>query len=258
MKSALTAFFCLLNLAFVSACETDNDHRQSASGNDLAHNGSTTDLQPSAAQLQSGSWLTGGGDYQQAYYSPLEQINRKNVAELGYAWHIDLPSEHGYEATPLMVDGVLYGSGPQGIAFAVDAASGQALWQFDPQIDPQFMRKVCCGVVNRGVAVSGGALFVAALDGYLFALNKTDGTVLWRSDTFIDRNRGYTITGAPYIANDLVIIGNAGAEFDARGYITAYDMKTGKQRWRFFTVPNSPSPPFEHPELAGCRSHLGP
>lgn len=249
MKSALTAFFCLLNLAFVSACETDNDHRQSASGNDLAHNGSTTDLQPSAAQLQSGSWLTGGGDYQQAYYSPLEQINRKNVAELGYAWHIDLPSEHGYEATPLMVDGVLYGSGPQGIAFAVDAASGQALWQFDPQIDPQFMRKVCCGVVNRGVAVSGGALFVAALDGYLFALNKTDGTVLWRSDTFIDRNRGYTITGAPYIANDLVIIGNAGAEFDARGYITAYDMKTGKQRWRFFTVPNSPTPPFEHPEL---------
>lgn len=249
MKSALTAFFCLLNLAFVSACETKDQRSDVAIGKNLASSDHAINARPVTGQLQSGSWLTGGGDYQQAYYSPLEQINRKNVAELGYAWHIDLPSEHGYEATPLMVDGVLYGSGPQGIAFAVDAASGQALWQFDPQIDPQFMRKVCCGVVNRGVAVSGGSLFVAALDGYLFALNKTDGTVLWRSDTFIDRNRGYTITGAPYIANDLVIIGNAGAEFDARGYITAYDMKTGKQRWRFFTVPSSPSPPFEHPEL---------
>ncbi len=196
------------------------------------------------------TWLTGGRDFQQRYFSPLDQINRDNVAELGYAWHLDLPMEHGYEATPLMVDGVLYGSGPQGIAFAVDAVSGALLWEFDPQIDPQFMRKVCCGVVNRGVALWGNKLFVGALDGFLYALDRKDGSVVWKADTLTNRNRGYTITGAPYIANDLVIIGNAGAEFDARGYITAYDVDTGEERWRFFTVPDNPTGPWEHPELA--------
>ena len=200
------------------------------------------------------TWLTGGRDFQQRYFSPLDQINRDNVAELGYAWHLDLPMEHGYEATPLMVDGVLYGSGPQGIAFAVDAVTGALLWEFDPQIDPQFMRKVCCGVVNRGVALWGDKLFVGALDGFLYALDRKDGSVVWKTDTLTDRNRGYTITGAPYIANDLVIIGNAGAEFDARGYITAYDVDTGEERWRFFTVPDNPTGPWEHPELAAAAA----
>ena len=202
------------------------------------------------SQGEPGNWLHGGRDFGQSYYSPLTQINRTTVTGLGYAWHLDLPMEHGYEATPLMAGGVLYGSGPQGIAFAVDAASGELLWQFDPDIDPQFMRKVCCGVVNRGVALSGDKLFVGALDGYLYALDRHDGSVLWRVDTFTDRGRGYTITGAPYIAKDLVIIGNAGAEFDARGYFTAYDAETGEQRWRFFTVPDNAEGPWEHPELA--------
>ncbi|WP_435219891.1 PQQ-dependent dehydrogenase, methanol/ethanol family [Luminiphilus sp. nBUS_07] len=246
---ALTTLVCCLSLTLVSACKTSKNTSETS-----IHNNTVPNRQVAAQKLddespQPGNWLTGGGDFQQAYFSPLEQINRKNVAELGYAWHIDLPSAHGYEATPLMVDGVLYGSGPQGIAFAVDASTGESLWQFDPEINPQFMRKVCCGVVNRGVAIAEKTLFVAALDGYLFALDKNDGAVVWRADTFIDRNRGYTITGAPYIANDLVIIGNAGAEFDARGYITAYDIYTGELRWRFFTVPGSPNPPFEHPEL---------
>jgi len=210
------------------------------------------------SQGKPGNWLHGGRDYGQSHYSPLTQINRDTVTRLGYAWHLDLPMEHGYEATPVMVDGVLYGSGPQGIAFAVDAASGELQWQFDPDIDPQFMRKVCCGVVNRGVALSGDRLFVGALDGYLYALDRHDGSVLWRVDTFTDRGRGYTITGAPYIANDLVIIGNAGAEFDARGYFTAYDAETGEQRWRFFTVPDNPEGPWEHPELAAAAPSWDP
>jgi len=210
------------------------------------------------SQGKPGNWLHGGRDYGQSHYSPLTQINRGTVTRLGYAWHLDLPMEHGYEATPLMADGVLYGSGPQGIAFAVDAASGELQWQFDPDIDPQFMRKVCCGVVNRGVALSGDRLFVGALDGYLYALDRHDGSVLWRVDTFTDRGRGYTITGAPYIANDLVIIGNAGAEFDARGYFTAYDAETGEQRWRFFTVPDNPEGPWEHPELAAAAPSWDP
>lgn len=249
MRVAGIAPLCALILVLVNACETKNETSYSLDDSNSTANNYATEQLPVYDSLQSGSWLTGGGDYQQAYFSPLQQITRDNVAELGYAWHIDLPSEHGYEATPLMVDGVLYGSGPQGIAFAVDAATGQSLWQFDPKINPQFMRKVCCGVVNRGVALTDNLVFVASLDGYLFALDKNDGAVQWRADTFIDRNRGYTITGAPYIANNLVVIGNAGAEFDARGYITAYDINTGEQQWRFFTVPGSPNPPFEHPEL---------
>ena len=120
------------------------------------------------------------------------------------------------------------------------------------------MRKVCCGVVNRGVALSGDKLFVGALDGYLYALDRHDGSVLWRVDTFTDRGRGYTITGAPYIAKDLVIIGNAGAEFDARGYFTAYDAETGEQRWRFFTVPDNAEGPWEHPELAAAAPSWDP
>ena len=161
-------------------------------------------------------------------------INRDNVGQLGYAWHHDLPSERGYEATPLMVDGVLYGSGPTGTAFALDAASGELLWRFEPEIDLGFVRKVCCGVVNRGVAIQGDRLFVASLDGYLYALDLHSGAIRWRADTFVDRERGYTITGAPYLAGNVVVIGNAGAEFDARGYITAYDAVTGEHRWRFY------------------------
>lgn len=205
-----------------------------------------------------GTWLTGGRDYQQSYYSPLTAINRDNVSQLGYAWHHDLDFEHGYEATPIVVDGVLYGSGPTGIAFALDAESGEEIWHFKPDIDQGFVRKVCCGVVNRGVAVWEGSVFVASLDGYLYALSRADGSVTWRTDTFTDRERGYTITGAPYIANDLVIIGNAGGEFDARGYVTAYDVATGEQRWRFFTVPGNPEDGFEHPELEAAAKTWDP
>ncbi len=215
-------------------------------------------IRPLNLAAEPGTWLTGGRDYQQSYHSPLTQITAENVTQLGYAWHHDLDSEHGYEATPIVVDGVMYGSGPGGVAFALDAASGRALWTFEPDIDTGFVRKVCCGVVNRGVAVQDNRVFVASLDGYLYALDKRDGTVSWKTDTFTDRERGYTITGAPYIANDLVIIGNAGAEFDARGYITAYDTTTGEQRWRFFTVPAAAEGPFEQPELETAASTWDP
>lgn len=205
-----------------------------------------------------GTWLTGGRDYQQSYYSPLDQINRENIQQLGYAWHYDFESEHGFEATPLVVDGVLYASGPTGTVFAIDAKSGSELWSFDPEIDTSFMRKVCCGVVNRGLAVRQNKAFVGSLDGYLYALNIDDGSIVWKVDTITDRERGYTITGAPYIANNLVVIGNSGAELDARGYVTAYDLATGEQRWRFFTVPGNPKDGFEHPELETAAATWDP
>ena len=205
-----------------------------------------------------GAWLTGGRDQQQSYYSPLEQINRENVSRLGFAWQYEIGSEHGFEATPIVVDGIMYTSGAGGAVYAIDAASGAEQWKFEPELDASFMRKACCGVVNRGVAVWRGRVYVGTLDGYLYALNAADGAVAWKVDTFTDRERGYTITGAPYIARDMVIIGNAGAEFDARGYVTAYDLDKGAQRWRFFTVPGDPKLGFEHPELEKAAASWDP
>jgi quinohemoprotein ethanol dehydrogenase len=205
-----------------------------------------------------GAWLTGGRDGEQTYFSPLRQIDRNNVDQLGYAWSYDIDSEHGLEATPIVVDGVMYASGPTGTVYALDAASGRELWTFTPTVDTGFMRKACCGIVNRGVAVWKGLVFVASLDGYLYALDAASGQVSWSVDTLTDRERGYTITGAPYMAGDLVVIGNAGAEFDARGYVTAYDYRTGEQRWRFFTVPANPADGFEHPELAAAAATWDP
>ncbi len=205
-----------------------------------------------------GTWLTGGRDYQQSYYSPLAQINRDNVSRLGYAWHSDFESEHGFESTPSVVDGVMYASGPTGTVRAMDATSGKTLWEFAPEIDPAAVRRVCCGVVNRGLAIWKGTVYVASLDGYLYALDIGDGAVRWKADTIIDHQRGYTITGAPYIAADKVVIGNAGAEFDARGYVSAYSIADGSLSWRFFTVPGDPELGFEPPELEPAAATWDP
>jgi len=196
-----------------------------------------------------GAWLTGGRDYQQSYSSPLKSINKENVQQLGFAWQYDLDTTQGFESTPTVVDGVMFSSGPKGAVYALDAKTGKPRWNFEPEIDPAIMRKACCGPVNRGVAVWQGSVYVASLDGYLYALNADTGAVNWKVDTITERDRGYSITGAPYIANEVVVIGNSGAEFDARGYVTAYDVKTGEQRWRFFTVPGNPDNGFEHPEM---------
>ncbi len=195
------------------------------------------------------SWLTGGRDWQQSYYSPLTDINSSNVDKLGFAWQHDIDFTGMLEATPIVVDRVMYTSGNGGIVFALDAVTGRLLWKFEPTMDPKFNAQVGYGPINRGVAVSDGKVYVGAVDGWLYALNAADGAVVWKVDTITDRARAYSITGAPYIAGKRVIVGNAGAELDARGYITAYDTATGKQSWRFFTVPGDPKKGFEHPEL---------
>jgi quinohemoprotein ethanol dehydrogenase len=206
-----------------------------------------------AAHEEPGEWFTGGRDPGQTYFSPLTQINDTTVQDLGYAWHHDIGATHGMEATPIVVDGILYASGPWGTAFALDAATGTPIWSFDPQVDVQVSRQACCGVVNRGVAVYEGMVFVAALDGRLFALDARTGETRWSVQTIVDPGRAYTVTGAPYVAGDVVVIGNSGAEYDARGYISAYDVGSGRLAWRFFTVPGDPSKPDEHPELAMAR-----
>ncbi len=192
-------------------------------------------------------WMALGRTYRGDRFSPLDQITTDNVTSLGFAWEYEARSrrgrvEHGQEATPIMVDGVLYASGPWGSAFAVDAATGQERWRYDPEVDGSYNRRACCDVVSRGLQVWNGRVYVATLDGFLVALDASTGEELWRVDTFVDREtRFYTITGPPQVAKDVVVIGNSGAEFGVRGYITAYDLMTGEERWRFFTVPGDPA-----------------
>ncbi|WP_051953965.1 PQQ-dependent dehydrogenase, methanol/ethanol family [Xenophilus azovorans] len=194
-------------------------------------------------------WPAAGRTYEGTFSSPLSRINEKNVKGLGLAWHLDLPTDRGLEATPLVVDGVMYFSLPWGHAMAVDARSGKTLWHYDPGEVKKVAKDTCCDAVNRGVALWGDKVFVGVIDGRLVALDRATGKVAWEVQT-VDRSQPYTITSQPLVMKDIVVIGNSGADFGVRGYITAYDTKTGKQLWRFYTVPGDPSKPFEHEELA--------
>jgi quinohemoprotein ethanol dehydrogenase len=138
---------------------------------------------------------------------------------------------------PIVVNGVMYVSAPWSVVHAVDARTGKALWTYDPQVPREMAYKGCCDVVNRGVAVYKGKVFVAAFDGRLIALDAATGRQVWSTDTIDNKNFSYTITGAPRVFKGKVYIGNGGAEYGARGYVTAYDAETGKQVWRFYTVP---------------------
>lgn len=205
-------------------------------------------------------WPLNGRTFHEEHFSPLRQIDASNVGTLGLAWEFDGfvvrgRTHRGVEASPLLADGVLYFSGPWSVVYAVDARSGKLIWQYDPGVDGQWARVTCCDVVNRGVALWQGRVYVASLDGYLIALDAKSGHVLWRVDTFIDRvTMNYASTGAPRIAGKNVVIGNGGAEMGARGYVTAYDLQSGKLAWRFYTVPGDPKKgPDESPDVTLAR-----
>ncbi len=197
------------------------------------------------------NWLTSGRSQGKTHFSPLDDINRDNVSDLGFAWEYQMGTTRGQEATPVVIDGVMYAAGTTGRVYALDAATGEEFWAFDPKSDGQVNRYTCCDEVNRGVAVYGGMVYVGALDGRLFGLDAATGEVVWEQDTLdYDKDRAYTSSGAPEVAGDVVVIGNAGADYDARGYVSAYDRVTGEFRWRFFVVPRDPDEgPQEHPEL---------
>lgn len=203
---------------------------------------------------EAADWLTTGGNQDMQHYSPLNQINRENVAELGYAWEYDASTyignvPRGLEATPIVVDGIMFTSGAWGAVYALDAKTGKELWTFKPKVDPSYGRRACCDVVNRGLAVWEGRVYVGTLDGYLVCLDTQDGKVIWTTDTFSDRTKAYTITSPPQVAGSIVMIGNSGSEYGVRGYVTAYDLKTGEEKWRFFIVPGDPANGYESPEM---------
>ncbi|MFZ4380905.1 MAG: PQQ-dependent dehydrogenase, methanol/ethanol family [Sandarakinorhabdus sp.] len=193
------------------------------------------------ARSEPGNWLTHGGSYAEQRFADLGQINAGNVSQLGLAWSVDLDTSRGQEATPIVVDGTMFTTTAWSKVMAIDAVTGRVKWRFDPQVDKARGHSACCDVVNRGVAVWNGLVFVAALDGRLIALDADTGKQKWSSQTFIDTAKPYTMTGAPRVVKGMVIIGNGGAELGVRGYVTAYDAATGKKKWRFFTVPGDPA-----------------
>lgn len=195
-------------------------------------------------EARRGDWLTYGRNYGETRFSPLNQITAANVKQLGLAWSYDTNTNRGLEATPLVVDGVMYTTGSWSVVFALDAKTGRELWKYDPQVPRPYGAKACCDVVNRGVAVYKGNVYVATIDGRLIALNAETGKVAWSVVT-VDQNQAYTITAAPRVVKGKVVIGNGGGEFGVRGYVSAYDAATGKQAWRFYVVPGDPSKPFE-------------
>ena len=201
------------------------------------------------ADQEPGNWLAHGRTYDEQRFSPLAQINAGNAGDLGLAWHFDTGTDRGLEASPIVVDGVMFSTGSWSVVFANDARTGELIWKFDPEVPKAWGAYACCDVVNRGVAVWKGRVYLGALDGRLIALDAGTGQVVWEVST-IDRSKPYTITGAPRIVKDKVIIGNGGAEYGVRGYVTAYDAETGAQLWRFYTVPGDPAQPVEHPDLA--------
>ena len=206
----------------------------------------------------SNDWPTTGLDYAETRFSKLNQINTDNVKKLGLVWTYPLESSRGVEATPLVVDGIMYQTASWSVVHAIDARTGKRIWSFDPGVDREKGYKGCCDVVNRGVAVYKGKVFVAAYDGRLIALDAATGAKVWEQDTLIDHDHSYTITGAPRAINGKVLIGQGGAEYGARGYITAYEAETGNQAWRWFTVPGDPAKPFEDELMASAAKTWDP
>jgi quinohemoprotein ethanol dehydrogenase len=199
-----------------------------------------------------GEWLTHGGDYAETRFSSLDRIDRGNVARLGLAWSVEVGSEGGrQESTPLVADGVLYATTTWNVVFAVDLRTQKVKWRWDPGIVRGVDNggaRFCCGSVNRGLALYDGKVYMGLLDGRLAALDAQTGALAWVVQT-TPPDRNYSITGAPRIVKGKVIIGNGGADYGMRGFVTAYDAATGRQVWRFYTVPGDPSRPFENPAL---------
>ncbi len=227
-------------LTILTACSQSPSSESSADGARSGFANVTTDriVQSSPGK----EWLSYGGGYDEQRHSPLTQINVENVQNLGVAWTYELATNRGVEATPIVVDGVMYVTSAWSLVYALDAKTGAELWTYDPAANKAVGANACCDVVNRGVAVFDGKVYVGVIDGRLEALDAKTGELVWSKVT-VDQNKPYTITGAPRVVDGMVLIGNGGAEFGVRGYVSAYDAGTGELVWRFYTVPNAEKQP---------------
>ena len=203
-------------------------------------------------------WLNYGLDYAETRFSKLDQINTDTVKDLGLMWAYDLELIRGVEATPLVVDGIMYVTASWSVVHAIDTRTGKRLWVYDPGVNREIGYKGCCDVVNRGVAVYKGKVYVGAYDGRLVAIDAVTGQKAWEADTVIDHAHSYTITGAPRIVKGKVLIGNGGAEYGVRGYVSAYDAESGQLAWRWFVVPGDPAKPYEDESMEAAAKTWDP
>jgi quinohemoprotein ethanol dehydrogenase len=201
-----------------------------------------------AADDHAGDWMSHGRDYNEQRFSPLKRVSADNVGQLGLAWFADFDTRRGQESTPIVVDGVMYVTTAWSKVFAFDARTGKSLWKYDPKVPGEWAVNACCDVVNRGVAVWKGKVYVATIDARLIALDAATGKVVWDIST-IEPGQPYAITGAPRIAKGKVLIGQGGSEYEQRGYLSAYDAETGKLDWRWYITPGDPAKGFENPQM---------
>ena len=258
IRIRLIPFFLLL--AVLTGCSpADNETSQSSMQSDAGSSfGAEAVVSGSAANVsqqrlldaenEPGQWMMVGGTYEERHYSPLDEINRDNVSELNLAWYADYDVNLSQQGTPLYIDGVIYVSTAWSMVNAFDARTGELLWHYDPQTNREIVTKVCCGIVNRGIAAYEGKIYLGTLDGYIVAINANTGVEEWRKLT-VDPDAQYTITSAPRIIKGQVLIGNSGSEKTARGYLGAYDAQTGEDLWRVYTVPGNPELGFETPQM---------
>lgn len=221
----MRGYVLLASVAVLSACGSNY------TGNDAV---TTERLEKAASEKQ--NWLTYGGTYEEQRFSGLNAISKDTVGNLGLEWEHIFDTARGLEATPLVVDGIIYTTTSWSKVHALDGATGKLLWSYDPKVPGETGFKACCDVVNRGAAIYDGKVYVGTLDGRLIALDAKTGKLVWSVVT-VDQSKPYTITGAPRIVKGRVLIGNSGAEYGVRGYVSAYDAETGKLAWRFYTVP---------------------
>lgn len=244
MKPLNLAAFAAASVLVLSACSGAQDP-EAPTGETTEASATfadVTDARLDNAEATPTEWLSYGFDREETRHSPLAGISRDNVADLGVAWTYDLATSRGVESTPIVIDGVMYVTSAWSVVYALDAKTGDELWVYDPDVDRAVGVNACCDVVNRGVAVYEGKLYLGVIDGRVEALDAKTGDVIWSKVT-VDQSRPYTITGAPRVVDGKVLIGNGGAELGVRGYLNAMDAETGDLIWRFYTVPSPDKQP---------------
>jgi PQQ-dependent dehydrogenase (methanol/ethanol family) len=215
----------------------------------LSGTGGVDDARLANADADADNWLTTGRTYKEQRHSPQTQINEETVDRLGLAWWADMGTIRGLEATPLVVDGKIFVTGSWSVMYAFDAATGEHLWTHDPQVNRAHARYVCCDVVNRGPAFYKGKVYAGTIDGRMVSVTAETGELVWETQT-TPLGAAYAITGAPRIADGRILIGNGGAEYGVRGYVSAYDAETGELDWRVYTVPGDPAEGHENEWMA--------
>ncbi len=250
MRRVLIILVCGVTL-LTGACSDGNGSDGVAAQSPAVHRFAAVDaarLLAANEPANAGQWMSYGRDYGEQRFSPLKSINTETVRRLGLTWFADFDTHRGQESTPLIVDGVIYVTTAWSKLYAFDAKTGKQLWKFDPAVPGAWAVNACCDVVNRGAAAWHGKIYLGTLDGRLIAVDAATGSPVWEAQV-TDKDKAYSITGAPRIAGGRVFIGEAGSEFSQRGFMSAFDAETGKLAWRWYIVPGNPRDGFENKQM---------